>query len=369
MRIPAPVRPAPVRLAPICLATTCLALAALVAGSAQGGGIERSPAPYSILWEEGNYAQLSFGHVAPRVSGSWMGLPSGNALDDYTQFSLGVKFALGDRLDLALVLDEPIGADTVYPAAAFPYPIYGATGILHSRALSLLVRYRFDNGFSLHGGLVAQRTSGESTLPGWGYTMEARPTTDAGYLVGIAWERPEIALRVALTWQSAITHRFTTIENGAPSEPFTTEMPQALTLDFQSGVAPDTLVFGSIRWRDWSAFDISPVEYARLGFGPLASYDHDSITWTLGLGHRFSESWSAALSLAHERHFGTPVGNLGPVDGMTSVTLGASYTRERMRLSAGVTYAWLGHATTQVIGARFAGNHALGVGVSVGYGF
>lgn len=348
-----------------------LALAAVAAGAgpALAGGIERSPAPYAILWEQGNHAQLSFGHVAPRVSGDIGGLSSGNAFDDYTQFSLGVKFAAGERLDLAVVLDEPIGANTVYPASASPYPLAGATGILRARALHLMARYRLDNGFSLHGGLVAERIAGESTLPDWGYSMEAKPSTDLGYLVGLAWERPEIALRVALTYQSAIRHRLATIEYGAPSEAITIEVPQALTLDFQSGVAPDTLAFGSIRWRDWSAFEINPAGYAGLGFGPLASYDHDSVTWTLGLGHRFSDTWSASIAFSHERHFGSPVGNLGPVDGMTTVTLGARYTQDRLRWDAGIVYAWLGNATTKIVNARFEGNHALGLGISVGYSF
>lgn len=349
---------------------------ALGAKTALAGGIERTIMPWSILWEDGNYAQLEFAHVSPRASGVVGPFPSGNALDDYTQFSLGVKVALNERLDVALVLDEPIGSDTIYPASATPsYPLAGSTGILRSRALSLLARYRFDSGFSLHGGIVGQRTSGEATLPIFGYAMEAPAETDLGYLIGAAWERPDIALRVALTWQSPIRHRFTAYETfAAPpgvtlAEPMPLEIPQSLTLEFQSGVAADTLVFGSIRWRDWSAFEINPAGYDDLGYGPLAAYDHDSVTWTLGVGRRFNDNWSAALSFAHERHFGTPVGNLGPYDGLNAVTLGLRYSQERLRVETGVTYAWLGNATTRIVDARFTGSHALGLGVSVGYSF
>lgn len=357
------------RLASLMLPALALALGA---GSAQAGGIERTTMPWSILWEEGNYAQLSFAHVSPRASGVVGPDSSGNALGDYTQFSLGVKVALNERLDLALVLDEPIGSDTIYPASAAPYPLAGSTGILRSRALSLLARYRFDNGFSLHGGLVAERTSGRATLPIFGYTMDAPAQTDLGYLVGVAWEKPEIALRVALTYESAIRHRFTAYEtlSGTPvTQPMPLEIPQSLTLEFQSGIAADTLVFGSIRWRDWSAFEINPAGYASLGTGPLAAYDHDSVTWALGVGRRFNDNWSASLAFAHERHFGDPVGNLGPYDGLNAVTLGLRYTQERLRVETGVTYAWLGNATTRIVGARFTGSHALGLGVSVGYSF
>ena len=36
------------------------------------------------------------------------------------------------------------------------------------------------------------------------------------------------------------------------------ETPQSVQLDFQTGVAPKTLVFGYVRWVDWTEFNVTP---------------------------------------------------------------------------------------------------------------
>ena len=347
----------------------------LAAGMAQAGGVERSHSPYAILWEKGNYAELSFGHVAPKVSGSVGGglVQSGDMSDDYTQFGLGVKYAINDRLDVAVVLDQPIGADIAYPAGT-GYPLAGSTGTIDSTAITALARYKFDGGFSVHGGIKAERAKGAVALSS-GYTMTTSTETDVGYLIGAAYEKPEIALRVALTYQSAIKHDFEATENIIPAgpTPFTTEVPQSVTLDFQSGVAKDTLVFGSIRWRDWSEFEIRPIGFDGLpppGGGALVDYAKDTVTWTLGVGRRFNENWSGAISFGYEDSNGFTTGNLGPHDGMKSITLGGTYTKDNMKITAGVSYIKVGDATTNPpISGRFTGNEAVGFGMKIGYSF
>ena len=63
---------------------------------------------------------------------------------------------------------------------------------------------------SLHGGLRAIRFGGEVKLAGWGfgpaldgYGWTGSDDWGLGYVLGGAYEIPEIALRVALTWGSA----------------------------------------------------------------------------------------------------------------------------------------------------------------------
>lgn len=352
---------------------TTTAAFGLAAGMAQAGGVERSHSPYAILWENGNYAELSFGHVAPDVSGARGAANSGDMSEDYTQFGLGVKYAISDRLDVAVVLDQPIGADIAYPAGT-GYPLGGSTGTIDSTAITALARYKFDGGFSIHGGIKAERAKGAVSLaaiPGLApaYTMNTSTETDLGYLIGAAYEKPEIALRVALTYQSAIKHDFDATENGMATGAFTTEVPQSVTLDFQSGVAKDTLVFGSIRWRDWTAFDITPPVYGSTA-GALVDYKKDVVTWTLGVGRRFNENWAGAISFGYEDANGLTTGNLGPHDGMKSITLGGTYTRDNMKITAGVSYIKIGDATTNPpISGVFTDNHAVGFGMKVGYSF
>lgn len=375
---------------------TSAALSVLTAGGALAGGIERSHSPYAILWEKGNYAELSFGHLSPKASGTFThplagALGSGDILPSYNQTSVAVKYAIRPDLDLALVIDQPMGAKINYPtgiqSGAAPYPIGGSNARIDSHALSALLRYRINENWSIHGGLKAQRTKGEveifnPNLPGGQYGMKTSSETDLGFLLGTAYERPDIALRVALTYQSAITHDFRATETlpraGVTRETgFKTKTPQSLTLDVQSGIAADTLVFGSLRWREWSAFNITPPFYSSFGSSDpqnannsLVAYPRNVVTLNLGVGRKFTENFSGSISVGYEKANDFRTSNLGPHNGMKSLTIGGSYAKDNWKLSGGVTYAKLGEATTYLpIGGSFNDNKLLAVGLKLGFSF
>lgn len=376
-----------------------VAAATMMGGAASAGGIERAHSPYSILWEKGNYAELSFGRVMPKVKGSYayapgVSLKSGNMLKDYTQYSFAVKYALRPDLDLAVVLDQPMGVDIGYPSGAqegslAPYPLAGSNATIDSNALTALLRYRVDENWSVHGGLKVQRTEGEVHIAsptalariGGSYDMKTSTETDLGYIIGAAYERPDIAMRVALTYQSAIKHDFKSVESaprlGARNTGFMVETPQQLTLDFQTGVAADTLLFGSVRWREWSAFNITPPLYGSLGSSDpqnprnsLVAYPRNVVTYTLGVGRKFTDNFSGSVAIGYEKANGFRTSNLGPHNGLKSITLGGAYTQDNMKISAGVTYAEIGDAITYApLNGSFKKNHTVGVGVKVGFTF
>jgi long-chain fatty acid transport protein len=343
---------------------------ALSTTTAIAGNIERSPQSVALLFEPGNYAEFNFGYVRPKVSGTVGGgaVSSGDMLDSYTTLSFGVKMPINDRIDVALVLDEPIGADTNYPAGT-PYPAQGATGTVDSHTLTALMRYRFDGGFSAIGGLRIQQTEGTVALPFAGYTMATSTERDLGYVVGVAYERPDIALRVALTYNSAIKHRFAANESTGPSQ-FSTTIPESVNLEFQTGIAPDTLLFGNLRWQKWSDFRIAPDGFDGIAGIPIVSYPGNATTLNLGLGRRLNENWSGAITLGYQDGSGLPTGNLGPTNGYKSIGLAATYTQGAARITMGVRYIDLGNATTiPAISGRFTGNHAIAAGVRVAYNF
>lgn len=353
---------------------------ALGATAATAGGIERSTQSVGILFEKGNYVELSFGGFNPDVSGSVGGgaLLSGDMAASYGSLSFGYKRALTDQLDFALIYDQAIGADVDYPLGT-GYPIAGSTAEIDSHTLTALLRYKLPQNISLIGGVRALRTEGTaSLLPATAqYELRAGPETDLGYVLGVAWEKPEIAARVALTYNSSITHDFAAQEasvftGGAfINTTFTTEVPESVNLEFQTGVAKDTLLFGSVRWVDWKAFDITPDHYANgLGQGALVDYTENVTTYTLGLGRKFTENWSGAVILGYEKHTGTPTGNLGPTDGFKSVGLAATYTRDNMKITGGLRYVDIGNATTNPpISGSFKDNSGWGAGIRVGYSF
>ena len=364
--------------------------AALTVGSAQAGGIERTSQSLAILFERGNYAELSFGSVKPKVSGVGAaanpasptpGVPTGNMTGDYTQLGLAVKTAVTNQLDFALIMDSPFGADVNYPLTG--YYASGSTAKLRTTALTGALRYKATDNFSVIAGLRVQELDANARVPfvtaapGAGYFVNGAKDRGLGYVVGVAYEKPEIALRVALTYNSKIKHQLATVEGFGPIGPFnsttTIETPQSVNLEAQSGIAKDTLLFGSIRWVDWSNFKIAPEQYVGATGRPLVSYDTDTTTYTLGLGRRFSENWSGAVSVSYEKQVGGFASNLGPTDGRLGVTLGGTYTRDNLKITGGVSYVDVGSADTTLAAGlpagNFRGNSAIGVGVRVGVSF
>jgi long-subunit fatty acid transport protein len=242
------------------------------------------------------------------------------------------------------------------------------------------LQYNFENGMSVFGGLRAQRTDAKAEIAfARNYTVEAEDDWGIGYVAGVAYERPDIALRVSLTYSSEISHANDVIENAdiLPTNRASVaefETPQSVNLEFQTGIAEDTLLFGGVRWVDWSDFDLSPQAYSSAGFvgQPLLSYVDDVTTYSIGLGRRLSDTWAVSGSLSYEENTGNLFTNLGPNDGATSIGLAAVYTQGGMSITTGIRYAWIGDTTTAVQGnpaAAFNDNNALAIGVRVGYSF
>lgn len=357
-----------------------VAACACSATALHAGGLERTTQSPAILFEDGRYMELNFGYGAPDVSGTVGGgtVPSGNMSEKFLNFGFAYKADLNDKLSYALIYDQPYGAKVNYPGTfgVDPYPAAGSTAEFKSHALTGILKYRLQNNVSIYGGLRAQTIEAEANVPFLGaYTANGERDFAMGYLVGAAFEKPEIALRVGLTYSSAVDHSLRTTESstalgaGNVSQTEIT-MPQSVTLDFQSGVAEDTLVFGSVRWVEWSESDITPADYETIsGGGSLVSFADDRTTFTLGMGRRLNETWSIAGSVAYEKTTGSITGNLGPTDGFTSYGLAAVYNKDNVKVTTGVRYVDLGRATTTVLGADFEDNSAIGVGVKVGWQF
>ncbi|OWY08978.1 hypothetical protein B6V74_10000 [Thioclava sp. F42-5] len=353
---------------------TSMVALAIGAGAAHAGGVERSTQSVGILFEQGNYAEFSVGGFNPDVSGTIGGgaLKSGDMAPGYGTLSLGYKQALNDQWDLAVIFDQPVGAKVNYPAGT-GYPVAGSNASIKSSAVTALVRYKMPSNISVYGGLRSESVKGNVYLPAYEYTMSTSEETDFGYVVGAAWEKPEIAARVALTYNSKIDHEFSVTENGVPSAPFTTTVPESVNLEFQTGIMKDTLLMGSVRWVHWKQFDITPLGYQIATKGDsLVDYANNTITYNLGVGRRFNDQWSGAIMFGYEKHQGDIVGNLGPTDGFKSVSLAASYqATSNIKITGGVRYVDIGNAKTEIgpYTTDFSGNDGWGAGLRVGINF
>ena len=255
----------------------------------------------------------------------------------------------------------------------------GSTAEFESNAITGILRYKFDGGFSVHAGLRAQAISADVAIPYFaGYTASSPTDTSFGYLVGAAYEKPEIALRVALTYFSKVKHDTEVTEytalTGTSTSPTSLETPEAINFDFQTGIAADTLLFGGVRWVNWADFTITPPVYENLLGTPIVYYNGNYTTYTVGVGRKFNDTWSGSVALTYEPAVGGYTTNLGPHDGLFGVTVGVKYTRDRFSVSGGVNLAWIGDAETVVSRTPFAtssfdNNTAIGAGIKIGYNF
>lgn len=372
-----------------------LAVAGLLASttSAYAVGLDRSGQDIGVLFETGNHLQFSFGVVNPSLDGvnrdqlggnpsPFAGTQIGNVGDNFNILGLGYKYQFTDQLSFGLIIDEPYGSDTLYPGSPAATPLGGTGATVDSFAVTALGRYKFDDNWSVHGGLRYQEVSANVTLGGVAFGplngFEADFDSDGafGYVVGAAYEIPDIALRVSLTYNSSISHDLRTTETlgGNPVAPVSStevDTPESLNLTFQSGIAADTLLFGSIRYARYSDTVVSPAFFTGQTGNSLTDLE-DGFDFELGVGRRFNEQWSGSIAVG----FSTVgddnlVSPLAPTNGSRHISVGAKYdVNERFAVSGGVRYTELGDAISSPGGnpvADFNGNSAVSVGISLDF--
>ena len=350
----------------------------------QAAGIERTVPSVRPLFRPENYLEFNLAHIDPRLKGEGLGAIEGETtdlFDSYFQFSLALKGTVTDRLSYLLVLDEPWGADTDYgqgtlaPVFGPLSPYGGTTADLRSYQLTTALAYDVAPNVKVYGGLRAQRTDADANIPFINdYSVDTDKDWGLGWMIGAGYQIPAIALAVSLTYYSGIDHEFDTTEFvdlgagtiGPIPGTASFETPQSVNLEFQSGVSADTLVFGSVRWVDWSNFRIDPQNYPLVE--PLVDYASDWWTYTLGIGRQLTPTLSGALQVTYEPQEGGTLTTLGPIDGRTIVGGSLTYKTGPMELTGGLSYGWLGDTANQ-LGTEFEDGNFTALGLRLGYSF
>ena len=344
--------------------------------AAYAGGMDRSGQSISALFEEGTYAEISFGSITADVTGAMRGAPSvstGDVAPDYTTFGLAFKTDVNEKVSLAFIMDEPFGAGISYGAG---YPLVGAEADVSSSGLTLLAQYHINETLSVYAGPRVISAEGTYTAPSAvvAYSSTYSKGSDTGYVIGAAYEIPDIALRASVTYSSA-TELFLEGTNGNA----TAKVPQSVNVDFQTGVAANTLAFASVRWADWSEAEIT--DSTLMGISPALGVltdfgNRDTYSYTLGVGRKFSENLSGLISVGYEETSGQAGGQLSATDGYTSLSIGGAYTFENgMELSGGIRKIWLGDAITAPVvaagfpGTSFTDNSATAIGLKLAYNY
>ncbi|MCH2093810.1 MAG: outer membrane protein transport protein [Rhodobacteraceae bacterium] len=405
--------------------------ACLCATIAQAGGIERGANDYGKLFDSGNQFTFSLAHVTPRVSGTYSEdalaaaaltgvgagvTETGSMAESYTTMSVAYTNDFSEKLTFGLFQNDAYGANASYTAGFYT----GLQADWKSDQLAAILRYQLADRISVLGGLRYVQSEAVITIPdqliraatlgqaqdaadaaaaaaeagdlvlaatltaqatllndiatttpagGLTYNAQGEKRGDLGYVLGFAYEIPEIALRVALTWESEVEHNFDSAEQLAGFGVDVTNntrvtMPQSLALDFQTGIAQNTLLFGQVKWTEWSKWEVRTPEYETITGGAVTGFDNDTITWQVGVGRRFSEAVSGFAQVTYEKANGGEASRLSPTDGSLSLGIGAQYTNANVKLRGGLQYVKIGDAVV-ADGSRFEGNSAIAAGGSL----
>ncbi len=369
----------------------------LPVSSVFAGGLDRSGQSISAFLQPGNYAEAGISVLDPKVQSNQ--LKVNDMAEDYYFPSAAIKVQATEHISIGLLYDQPFGAESLYPSNNL---VFGANGEatqveVETHNLSALIGYQPTENWNFYAGPVYQTVKGNVSLRGTaysllsGYNIDLKEDDAFGWLAGAAYQIPEIALKAAITYRSEIKHELDTTETsnvyipsyGIDLRSMTSQTevvtPQSVNLDFQTGIAKDTLAFANLRWVHWDQFAVSPAALAsasKLAKGKaqnLIDYSDDQISATVGVGHKFTSKWSGSASVGWDSGAGNPVTTLGPTEGYWSVGLGGQYSpAENYFIQAGVKYFWLGDATARTgttnVG-EFEDNYALGYGLKIGYRF
>ncbi|WP_180134556.1 OmpP1/FadL family transporter [Acinetobacter sp. YH12070] len=377
--------------------TKAIIISLMPATSAIAGGLDRSGQSISAFLQPGNYAEAGITVLDAEVKSNELNVD--DMAKSYYFPSAAVKVQATDKISLGLIYDQPYGAEAEYDAAS---PVFGngaqGTSVdVKTESLTALIGYQPNENWNFYAGPVWQTVEANIKLRGAAYGGNAKLGTyniemereeAYGWLAGVAYSIPEIALKAAITYRSEIEHNTKSNETTLLPYPSLSALtssvdattPQSVNLDFQTGIAKDTLAFANVRWVHWSQFAVKPTLLGNVSSIPaphvrqnLIDYSDDQWSANVGVGHKFNSKWSGSASVGYDSGAGNPITTLGPVEGNWNVGLGGQYSpAENYFIQAGVKYFWLGDATAQTGGnpvGEFEDNHALGYGLKIGYRF
>lgn len=309
--------------------------------------------------------------------------------------------------------------------------------------LSLIWGYQPSKNWNFYAGPVYQSFKSQVDLRGNvfsvynGYDFHSKSVADWGWLAGLAYQIPEKAIKASVTYRSEITHKVNATEN-APlidmlktqqgrslvdqhldymisigqmtqqkkvalnhivvglantQDSGTTEFktPDSVNLEFQTGLRQGTLLFGNVRWVNWSELNFQPYRFGEIskvvgalstpsrsnGFSLVRFYD-DQWSANLGIGQRFTPQWLGNISVGWDSGAGDKVSTGGPVKGYYNLGIGVQYSpTPQTFISGGAKYFWLGDAKGQLGAqagsdyyvAEFKDNHSVSYGLKIGYKF
>ena len=342
-------------------ALTLAGIVAFGASTLNAGGWETGTLPTSMMYEEGNYVELSYGSLTYNLDGVTSTHTSTAALatnanvsagptkhkmaKNQTRASLAAKFSVGSydvgisNFDNgAIKLDGTNSTVTAKTASAD----------ISLKTTALQVNRELDNGFNVGLG-VRQSTLGSgtvSTLAGVTYSIDS--ASASSLIATAAYEMPEIAMRAELIYEGSaklkFDHTLSANAFGATANGGELTIPQATTLNVQTGIAEGTLLFGSIRNVAWGSSQVAAT--TTVSALDITSEFENTTSYSLGIGRKLSDSLSGSLSYAQEAgSASTSTSGFTLTNGYNSISAGLKYSLDTIDVSLGYSYVLPGDVT------------------------
>lgn len=256
----------------------------------------------------------------PASGGNLNGLPnSASGSENYWVPRIGIKAGI-ENADCMFDYSEPWGAHKS-PGRNWAGANEDIETKVESKNYALTCSYRFDVGpgqLRVIGGAFYQEVFGFQERLVQDFSPAVAPTGVGrldlegdgwGWRAGLAYEIPEYAFRASLVYNSEVKLKDITgvldlSQVGGPVLDVrgAQAMPDVLELKVQSGIAPGWLAFGSVKWTDWD--QLQKVNFCGVAVPVCTSLDlgyRDGWTIMGGIGHKFSEEWSGAVTVTWDR--------------------------------------------------------------------
>ena len=355
---------------------------------ANAEGLERINVDASFLFTDGSSAEIGFATVnpsLPAVKGTGSAFTFQSGLDVGRSFSAltgSVKTEMGDNFDLGLFYtNQGNGVGLDYGT------ITGAEGNITIKAdlemptLAAIGKYQINDAMSVFIGAKQTTVNAGATLklgsdsnnnvnPDVTSHWELSKKTGIGAIYGAAYEMPEIALRVVLTVEDDIDLKIPATAKGglAATGTATASIGDAMSLNFQTGIAEDTLLFGNIRRSNWKDNQVK-VPFLVVGLQQISSFS-DGDSYSLGLGRKISDDLSVSISGFYDGSSGGAISELAPTGATRTLSLGGKYAiSDNADLSFGGSYSQRGDALTANYKASLTDSKVISLGAKVGFRF
>ena len=379
---------------------------ALSTTAVDAGGWETGRLDTGFLYQDGTYVEASYGSLDYSVNGTTQANQKHEMAKDQKRMSLSGKFAAGG-FDIGLTsfgsgaiqMDgQGAAVDTTacktalqqYTIAAEATPPSVADMLTQANLMgencsvvpsadvklnteALMARYSFNDKYSVIAGVrqSSLRKSSLDTLAA-AYSIDAVSKTGAVY--GFAYERPDIALKFEILRSESITIDLVGKAATILDVTGTLVIPEATTINFQTGIAENTLLIASAHRVNWTGSDVKLNVAASPSLNQASDFSNTT-SYSLGLGRKLNEATSASLTYSWEKGTNPGGASTSPFtmsNGSETLSAGVQHKIGSITISGGISYTKAGDVDvthSSGLTASYADNSVTAVGIKFGYNF